>query len=677
MKEYSFDVFASCLTRTYLRPAELHYELAKRMLTASRGTESVPDEAVFELVELRESAGRLAQSSTPASELGLSGVYGRMAELDAWGIAPEEMLELELELEREAVRPVAATRRQITEVRSSGARIRFTVSSHLPADLIRSMLLEHGIAEPEDLFCCGTGSAELIGRQLPQCELATGATTLAAPPNYPRRLPDRHGPAAVRGRRIVGRLSPATRMNRYEMALAARASAPGDTAATLAALSRATRLACDDRSEGEWLSTVTEIAANVIAPLLTSFVSWTLAEASRLGLERLYFVARDGQILHRIASELATADTPELRYLHGSRQAWYLPSINSLEPQELEFLVLNGQSSAPRHNLRRLGLEPERISEMLEQFGFPGTSWEEQLRSAESGRRFLNAVRTPEVTGLIVANARRAREVTLRYFEQEGLMRDTRWALVDVGWTLRTQAALRKTLLGAGQPYVRAFYLGVTRRRFSAPHYGHAHAYLLEDREAQSPIGKAIFENKGLIDQVFTMADHGSTRGYEERGDRVEPILAPLREDDRRRAFRTQVLRTVVRFANEVRGTALLEGASEFRDCARLVTHLLLARPTQEEAAALAWAPISDDPNELRTAPLARRLDVLTLSRIARDLVRRARREGEGSRTVPRLFFKDLSWGFSWLEGSVALSGPHARLGLSVFRGIQALRAGR
>ena len=41
------------------------------------------------------------------------------------------------------------------------------------------------------------------------------------------------------------------------------------------------------------------------------------------------------------------------------------------------------------------------------------------------------------------------------------------------------------------------------------------------------------------------------------------------------------------------------------------------------------------------------------------------------NKTVPTLFYKDLSWGFSWLEGSVALSGPLGKLALRGFRTLQ------
>ena len=133
--------------------------------------------------------------------------------------------------------------------------------------------------------------------------------------------------------------------------------------------------------EDEASPAVTDIAADVVAPLLTSFVLWTLQDAEQRGLERLHFVARDGQIMHKVARALSESlETPELHYLYGSRQAWYLPSVSSLQGDDLEFLVLTGQSSAPRHNLKRLNLTPETLEEPLLRHRFAPDTWGRAVR---------------------------------------------------------------------------------------------------------------------------------------------------------------------------------------------------------------------------------------------------------------------------------------------------------
>ena len=476
---------------------------------------------------------------------------------------------------------------------------------------------------------------------------------------------------------VSAELVTVTQLNRFEKAMLKVPSTKPWATSQLAGIARATRLGF---SGDDALRESAELASSVVAPLLTGFVLWTLQDAQARGLERLYFVARDGQVLHKIAQALQTGvDAPEVRYLYGSRQAWYVPSAFAVNRDELEFVLMTGQSSAPRHNLKRVNLTPEALAVPLARHGFPQETWGTQL-DGEAVERFWAFTEDPEVAPLILAEAERARALSLAYFEQEGLLKDTLWALVDVGWTLRTQGSLHKVLASAGQPHTLGYYLGVSKTRFSSRAYGQGRAYLLEEAEQGSlaPV-RTLFENKGLIDQVFTMADHGSTRGYARVDGKLEPVLSTLPPHPKREAFLTTVQASVVRFAEELAKSPARACEPELRACARLVTGMLIAEPTRAEAQALAWAPISDDPNELRAAPLAKPLSPGDLFGIARDVVKRARRlrasaaaAGESAnKTVPTLFYKDLSWGFSWLEGSVALSGPVAKLALRGFRTLQ------
>ena len=318
----------------------------------------------------------------------------------------------------------------------------------------------------------------------------------------------------------------------------------------------------------------------------------------------------------------------------------------------------------------------------LRRHGFAPETWDEQL-DEESEKRFWAFIYDDEVAPVVMRQAREAREVALAYFEQEGLLRDDKWALVDIGWTLRTQASFKKILGRAGQPHTLGYYLGISKTRFSATEYGQARGFWLEEFEqgvASSGI-KYLFQNKGLIDQIFTMADHGSTRGYarrnDEKGSKIEPVLSELKPYPQREAFLEQVHRTVTTFAAELAKTPLVhEGADDLKRCAHLVTGMLIGNPTRREAKALAWAPISDDPNELRAVKLAKPLNVFDLYKIAKDVALRVKdSRTANTKTVPSLFYKDLAWGFSWLEGSVALSGLPAKFTLWTYE--QAQRVNR
>ena len=665
---YSFDVFDTCIVRTCARPTDLFYLLAEALLQESG--KPYGREEIGELAALRVAAEKQAHKTVQAEEITLADIY-RNLELDGWGFSACEMKDAEVRLELSVMRPVVPIRARIEALQRAGERVLYISDMYLPREVVREMLLRCGYEVPDDTLYVSSdvGATKRAGslyrhvleketlnaRDLTHCGDGVESDFLGA-----RK-------AGVRTQLFTD-----TQLNRFEKAMLTVPSRSPWVTSQLAGISRVTRLSVPD--EGA-LGGSAELASSVVAPLLVGFVTWVLQDAKAWGLDRLYFVARDGQVLHKIAQALK----PELevRYLYGSRQAWYIPSAFAISKEELEFVLMTGQSSAPRHNLKRVNLTPEELEAALVRHGFPKTTWDTQL-SSEAYERFWAFLEDDEVAPQITAQAEAARAAALAYFKQEGLLKDAHWALVDVGWTLRTQGSLHKILASAGQPHTLGYYLGVSKTRFSSRAYGQGRAYLLEEaeNEALAPV-RTLFENKGLIDQVFTMADHGSTSRYACIDGKMEPVLSRLPDHPRREAFLCTVHELVTRFADELEQSPARDAEPELRACARLVTGMLIAEPTRTEARALAWAPISDDPNELRAAPLAKPLSAGDLFGVARDVLGRVRalrsnKENTAeNKTVPTLFYKDLSWGFSWLEGSVALSGPLAKLALRGFRTLQ------
>lgn len=665
---YSFDVFDTCIVRTCARPADLFYLLAEELLSGS-GQPYGPEE-VGELASLRVAAEKRAHKTVPAEEITLEDIYSCL-ELKSWGFSAREMRDAEVRLELDAMRPVVPIRARIEALKRAGERVLYISDMYLPREVVREMLVRCGYDVPDETLYVSSGVGKtkragslyrhvlgkenLSARDLLHCGDGVESDFLGA-----------------RKAGVRTELFTRTQLNRFERAMLTVPSRSPWVTSQLAGISRVTRLSVPD--EGA-LSGSAELASSVVAPLLVGFVTWVLQDAKVRGLERLYFVARDGQVLHKIAHALQPG--LEVRYLYGSRQAWYIPSAFSVSREELEFVLMTGQSSAPRHNLKRVNLTPEGLEVPLMRHGFPKETWDAQLAGAAYGR-FWAFLEDPEVAPQIALQAEAAREAALAYFKQEGLLRDERWALVDVGWTLRTQGSLHKILASAGQPHTLGYYLGISKTRFSSRAYGQGRAYLLEEaeNEALAPV-RTLFENKGLIDQVFTMADHGSTGRYACKDGKMEPVLSTLPAYPQREAFLRTVHELVTRFAEELAKSPAKDYEPELRACARLVTGMLIAEPTRAEAKALAWAPISDDPNELRAAPLAKPLSAGDLFGIGRDVfgrvrkLRSSRAEAADNKTVPTLFYKDLSWGFSWLEGSVAMSGPLAKLALRGFRTLQ------
>ena len=72
------------------------------------------------------------------------------------------------------------------------------------------------------------------------------------------------------------------------------------------------------------------VGISIGGPILLAYVEWILMCAENMQIRKLYFVARDGYILKKIADVLiAERKIPiETFYIHGSRRAWRIPTIS-------------------------------------------------------------------------------------------------------------------------------------------------------------------------------------------------------------------------------------------------------------------------------------------------------------------------------------------------------------
>jgi FMN phosphatase YigB (HAD superfamily) len=679
---HSYDVFDTCLVRVFAAPEDLLFPLAQQVLIESLGAGNFGREDVSKVVEARIAAHARARHEMGREEVVLADIYDHLPELTSWGIVPSRMLAAEIELELASVRPIVAARHRLEALRSKGSQVLFIADTCLPEDVVRQMLTSAGMAQPGDrVYLSGEagvakGAGDLYRFVLEQeglaaAELSHSGSHVVGDYLAPRRLG------------ITAELVVEAAQTRYEKAVLKSGRGEPWTRSQLAGVWRAARLGAHDEGN-EWLPEVVPVVAGAVGPLFVSFVAWVLRQARRDGISRLYFVGRDGQVLHRIAQELVAAEGPELHYLYGSRQAWYLPSLTDITRPELGFLMERSQSMAPDDNLRKLHLTPREIADALERHGFPPSTWDRQLDSAEA-ERFWDVITDPQVVTLIKDKARAARETALAYFGQAGLLADDRWALVDIGWNLTAQRALKRVLGGAGQTHVAGYYLALGRNRSPGPESGRAVGMLVEelDYPVRFPGRTSVFDNKGLVDQVFTLADHGRTLRYRRAEGEVVPVLDQVPHDAKQVALRITIQETMVALSREVYRTGLANhSVTEMTEAGRLVMDMFLAKPTRAEARAIGWVPVIYDPNDVqtRTVPLAAPISVRTLGRIARAV---AGRLASGANltsapfTTPTALTKDLSWGFSWLEGSAALSGPPARLAIKVFKTLTRLLSSR
>ncbi|AFZ34647.1 hypothetical protein Sta7437_1069 [Stanieria cyanosphaera PCC 7437] len=314
-----------------------------------------------------------------------------------------------------------------------------------------------------------------------------------------------------------------THLNRYEQKISNNTEPPLKFRSLLAGTCRLTRLQSQEKIFHNQI--IWDTASNVIAPVLFGFVYWCLSQAQKKGIQRLYFVARDGQILLKIAHIICKnwGYTIDCRYLYGSRQAWHFPAIQEIGQFELDWIFDPTEFLSVYSVCERVNVNPEEIENILEHYNFERSIWNKNL--TEEQRYFLKKVfENEQIKNLILNKALQFRQITLNYFEQEGVFDDIPFAIIDIGWNGRLQKSLSQ-LLSVANRYpldgINGFYFSLSKR---IKPFSKDNLFVYFADTNLNPERNFVFLYKGVL-ELFVNADHGSTIRFEKIQEKYIPIL--------------------------------------------------------------------------------------------------------------------------------------------------------
>lgn len=565
----------------------------------------------------------------------------------------ESLIAHELALEEESLRPAPQAAELLDAAAAADVRVVFASDTYLPASFLQRQL------EARELWPAGArcfsssdvGASKESGRLFITVARELGVDSSAilhVGDNLACdvRAAERAGVRAVwlsKGR-----------LNRYEHRLT---EARWETSGMAAALAGASRLARMQVHAGDArAAALRDVAAGVAGPILTGYVLWLLQRARDLRLTRLYFVARDGQVLAELASALVERlgwDT-EIRYLYASRKSVNLASVYDASAAELEWVARKSERISLGAVLDRLDLDARDVADELATAGLAGC--DDSMLVTDDVRAALRAAtESGPLRDLVLAKARSRREVVTEYLRQEGLFDGTRYGIVDVGGVGSQARALHELCLRGGQQAPRFFFVGLdahpdpeqARIAGGGAWLEAAECYLFDQQR-----GHGIGPFRGLITsvQLFCAADHGTVRGYRRRGDRVEPVLTTA-DDDRVSAWGLPLVRETLRefVRSLVLEEELVDLGADLRGAVCDVVREFARRPTAEEARA--WGAFPFEGSEISSVTVKPLATPYTWSGVARAVISGSALKGS---------FPDLSWN-SWHEGATAMSRPLLR----------------
>ena len=307
---YSFDVFDTCLVRECGDPDNVFSVVADEVV-GEMGRD-------FEAEYLREKF--VLARKRHGHHKDLMEIYGRVSRDFPVPFEVAQMADIEMEVEKKMLRPVAETRDLVAQKRKRG-RVIFISDMYLPSEFIKSVLIKHGFfLEGDTLYVSNEmGARKYDGslfRLIRRKEHIKG-------PLWHHYGDDKRGDIIMP--RLLGIRSHRVKTPylRYEKDWRHQTSLHYPYPTMFAGLSRAIRLnrfASPDHAA---------FVCDIVAPMMVTWVVMVMNDAVARGVRKLFFCARDTYPEYHIAELIKGNDLHhryenlEVHYLFVSRQSLY------------------------------------------------------------------------------------------------------------------------------------------------------------------------------------------------------------------------------------------------------------------------------------------------------------------------------------------------------------------
>lgn len=502
----SFDIFDTCLTRRVAEPSAVFDAMARRLGLGGD----------FRL--LRQEAER--EAARRHGEATLAEIYDILGVWSGWNATRrEELMSEELAEERRQLVAVPEVLRMVETLRTQGARIAFLSDMYLPSSFLIERLRHYGIYQDNDLLLvsCEHRKSKTSGQLYQLASEILGKSSWVHTGNHLIADVD----AAKRAGLIPNFFSRAN-LTLHETRLQNWAREGGRIGSAWAASAREARISHSSLTDHE--HAIASVAAGVAAPLLLAYVSWIYERATRLGVDRLYFLARDGQILREIFSRIAKAkgSTIEARYLYASRIALRFPRKFPMSDSDAAG-IFQASGALPIDVVAlRLGLTVGELLALLPEHCISrGKVAKDKVKACQI------ALESPKACEMLNQVACSRAERLEAYLRQEGVMAPGSVGFVDLGWAGSLQIGVQRALLGAGHPGNPPwFYMGLARHPSSTLT---AEAFAFDCRkDSVADIPWFV-----ILTELFAQANHGSTLGFERnQSGTLRPCLDALDGDN-------------------------------------------------------------------------------------------------------------------------------------------------
>lgn len=495
----SFDIFDTLITRDVFKPSDIFYLLGKKLKE-----KSVINITPLEFMQLRIKAEAIAREKSNFEEITLDEIYdevNKILSLSYQDIERIKNFEMQMELK------LSSTIDENIKTNSNNSII---ISDTYHDEKFISSLLNKNFIKYKDLFISSKHKKTKHYGSLYDKVLEKYNIILHVGDNY-------HSDYKIAQSKNISAIHYSNSTpTLYEKLIYEYEKVPLDFRVLLSGCMKSTRL--NKYYKDEHLQSIHELSSNIIAPFLFLYVSWVIKKAKEIGLDSLYFIARDGQILYAIAKQIIEEFNLdlEIKYLYGSRKAWHLPAVTEINDEVIDWIFdptafLSIQDICKRAEIKLCDIQSEISIDI---------SCNENLAIDEREKIKKVFLSNPNIKNTILAKAKEKRNLVIEYLKQEGFEPNKMIGIVDVGWRGRQQVSLSK-LLKLGNIYPKKGLYG-----FYVSLINPVKPYELD--KFISFFDKDLYKdilNYPALYESFVAATHGSCVGYKKSNTILKPIL--------------------------------------------------------------------------------------------------------------------------------------------------------
>lgn len=254
------------------------------------------------------------------------------------------------------------------------------------------------------------------------------------------------------------------------------------------------------------------IGCRYAGPILYSYAEWIVDQTVKKGIERLYFIARDGYLIKEIVDIILSVKNidVETKYIYGSRMAWRIPSLTE-EHYNLYQLILWShihRIKTLKELANVLHISLQGLYEYL-----PGVYAKDKgdIRISNQELEYIaeKLSENDSFKKYHLGQLADERKLVQQYLEQEVNVSDDRFAFVDVSGGGLTQGCLRELLKDRYNKPIHTFFFKIDRVN-------------LVENSITDTFMPGFLENNLTIEMICR-APHGQTKGYFRKDGRIVP----------------------------------------------------------------------------------------------------------------------------------------------------------